>query len=99
MRMVKFSLKLLAIPILLMLLAVQWALTFVVSLSGWIFHLLSGIIFATAILSGLMELCTWQEAGSMMIVSFVLFLLPHLAAALVIRLVGAVLALRVFLKS
>ena len=31
--------------------------------------------------------------GSMLIVSFVLFLLPHLAAALVIRLVDAVLAL------
>ena len=61
MRVVKLSLKLLAIPILLMLLAVQWGLTFVVSLSGWIFHLLSGIIFATAILSGQMELCPWQE--------------------------------------
>ena len=99
MRVVKLSLKLLAIPILLMLLAVQWGLTFVVSLSGWIFHLLSGIIFATAILSGLMELCTWQEAGSMLIVSFVLFFLPHLAAALVIRLVDAVHALRRFLQS
>ena len=99
MRVVKLSLKLLAIPILLMLLAVQWGLTFVVSLSGWIFHLLSGIIFATAILSGLMELCPWQEAGSMLIVSFVLFLLPHLAAILVIRLVDAVIALRGFLKS
>ena len=99
MRMVKFSLKLLAIPILLVLLAIQLGLTFVVSLSGWIFHLLSGIIFATAILSGLMKLCPWQETGSMMIVSFVLFLLPHLAAALVIRLVDAVLALRGFLKS
>ena len=99
MRVVKLSLKLLAIPILLMLLAVQWGLTFVVSLSGWIFHLLSGIIFATAILSGLMELCTWQEAGSMLLMSFVLFLLPHLAATLVIRLVDAVLALRGFLKS
>ena len=99
MRVVKFSLKLLAIPILLMLLVIQWGLTFVVSLSGWIFHLLSGIIFATAILSCLMELCPWQEAGSMLIVSFVLFLLPHLAAALVIRLVDAVLALRGFLKS
>ena len=99
MKVVRFSLKLLAIPILLMLLAVQWGLTFVVSLSGWIFHLLSGIIFATAILSGLMELCTWQEAGSMLIVSFVLFLLPHLAAVLVIRLIDAVLALRGFLKS
>ena len=88
-----------AIPILLALLVIQWALTFVVSLSGWIFHLLSGIIFATAILSGLMELCTWQEAGSMLIVSFTLFLLPHLAAVLVIRLVDAVLALRGFLKS
>ena len=99
MKVVRFSLKLLAIPLLLTVLAVQWALTFVVSLSGWIFHLLSGIIFATAILSGLMELCPWQEAGGMMIVSFVLFLLPHLAAALVIRLVDAVLALRGFLKS
>ena len=99
MKAVKFSLKLLAIPLLLVLLAIQWGLTFVVSLSGWIFHLLSGIIFATAILSGLMELCTWQETGSMLIVSFGLFLLPHLAAALVIRLVDAVLALRGFLKS
>ena len=99
MRMVKFSLKLLAIPILLMLLAVQWALTFVVSHSGWIFHLLSGIIFATAVLSGLMELCTWQEAGSLLIVSFGLFLLPHLAATLVIRLVDAVLGLRGCMKS
>ena len=88
-----------AIPILLALLVIQWAQNFVVSLSGWIFHLLSGIIFATAILSGLMELCPWQETGSMMIVSFVLFLLPHLAAALVIRLVDAVLALRGFIKS
>ena len=61
--------------------------------------LLSGIIFATAVLSGLMELCTWQEAGSLLIVSFGLFLLPHLAATLVIRLVDAVLALRGFLKS
>lgn len=99
MRVVEFFLKLLAIPILLMLLAVQWGLTFVVSHSGWIFHLLSGIIFATAVLSGLMELCTWQEAGSLLIVSFGLFLLPNLAAALVIRLVDAVLALREFLKS
>lgn len=99
MKVVKLGLKLLAIPFLLMLLAIQWGLTFVVSLSGWIFHLLSGIIFATAILSGLMELCPWQETGSMLIVSFVLFLLPHLAAVLVIRLVDALLALRGFLKS
>ena len=99
MRVIKFTLKLLALPLLLILLAIQWGLTFVVSLSGWIFHLLSGIIFATAILSGLMELCTWQEVGSMLIVSFGLFLLPHLAAALVIRLVDAVLALRGFMKS
>ena len=99
MRVVKFSWKLLAIQLLLKVLAVQWALTFVVSLSGWIFHLLSGIIFATAILSGLMELCPWQEAGSMLIVSFVLFLLPHLAAVLVIRLVDAALELRGFIKS
>ena len=99
MRIVKFGLKLLAIPLLLALLVIQWGLTFVASLSGWIFHLLSGIIFATAILSGLMELCPWQETGSMMIVSFVLFLLPHLAAALVIRLVDAVFALRGFIKS
>ena len=34
MRVVRFSLKLLAIPILLVLLAIQWGLTFVVSLSG-----------------------------------------------------------------
>ena len=47
----------------------------------------------------LMKLCPRQEAGSMLIVSFVLFLLPHLAAALVIRLVDAVLALRGFMKS
>ena len=47
----------------------------------------------------LMKLCPWQEAGSMPIVSFVLFLLPHLAAALVIYLVDAVIALRGFLKS
>ena len=99
MRVIRFFLKLLAIPILLVLLAIQWGLTFVVSLSGWIFHLLSGIIFATAILSGLMELCPWQEAGSMLIVSFVLFLLPHLAATLVIHLVDVALALRGFLKS
>ena len=98
MRVVKLSLKLLAIPILLMLLAVQWGLTFVVSLSGWIFHLLSGIIFATAILSGLMELCPWQEAVGMLIVSFILFLLPHLAAVLVIHLVDAVLELRGFIR-
>ena len=99
MRVIKFTLKLLALPLLLILLAIQWGLTFVVSLSGWIFHLLSGIIFATAILSGLMELCPWQETGGMLIVSFVLFLLPHLAAVLVIRLVDAVLALRGFIKS
>ena len=37
--------------------------------------------------------------GSMLIVSFFLFLLSHLAAALVIRLVDAVLALRGFMKS
>lgn len=99
MRVVKLGLKLLAIPLWLALLAVQWGLIFVVSLSGWIFHLLSGIIFATSVLSGLMELCTWQEAGSMLLVSFGLFLLPNLAATLVIRLVDAVLALRGFLQS
>lgn len=47
----------------------------------------------------LMELCPWREAGSMLIASFVLFLLYHLAAALVIRLVDAVLALRGIIKS
>ena len=98
MRVVEFFLKLLAIPILLALLVIQWGLTFVVSLSGWIFHLLSGIIFATAILSDLMELCPWQETGGMLILSFALFLLPHLAAALVIHLVDVMLALRGFIK-
>lgn len=47
----------------------------------------------------LMKLCPRQEAGSMLIVSFFLFLLSNLAAALVIRLVDAVLALRGFIKS
>ena len=70
-----------------------------VSPSRWIFNLLSGISFATAILAGLMELCHWQETGGMLIVSFALFLLPHLAAALVIRLVDVALALRGFIKS
>ena len=46
----------------------------------------------------LMELCPWKEAGSMMIVSFGLFLLPHLSAALVIHLVGTVLAPQGFIK-
>ena len=45
----------------------------------------------------LMELCPWQDAGSMLNVSLFLFLLSHLAAALVIRLVDAVLALRGFI--
>lgn len=35
----------------------------------------------------------------MLLVSFCLFLLPHLAAALVIRLVDAVLVLRGFIRS
>ena len=81
----KWFFKLLALPFLLALTLLFWAGVFVTGFSAIVFNLLACLCFFVAVASLLFGLSSGQVALWTLIVGFCVFLIPHIAQWLLVK--------------
>ena len=99
MALVKTFFKLLALPIIVAVTLIQWVGIFLTQFSTIVFNLLAGLIFLIAVAGLMLGIGTGSEAVQMMMVAFVIFIIPHFAEWLLIRIAAVNYRLREFIKS
>ena len=95
----RLMLKILALPLIAAVTLIQWAGIFLTQFSSVIFNLLAGLIFLLSVVGWLMGICTGAETMRMLAVGFVVFIIPHIAEWLIVRIAVINCNLRGFLKS
>ena len=91
----RFLLKILLSPVMLVLLLTEWIGIFFISFGGIIFYILSGIVFLIAIASGIFQIASATEVLKMLVISFVVFIIPKIGEWCV----GKVLMLRLVIEN
>ena len=99
MRLIKLFLKMLALPIMLAVTLIQWVGIFLTQFSTVIFNLLAGLVFLIAAAGWMFGIGTGAETLQMLTVAFVVFIIPHIAEWLIIRIAAINYGLRDFIKS
>ena len=99
MALIKMFLKLLVLPLIAAVTLIQWAGIFLTQFSSVIFNLLAGLMFLLSVIGWLMGICTGAETMRMLAVGFVVFIIPHIAEWLIVRIAVINCNLRDFLKS
>lgn len=79
----KGILKLAVLPVLGVVVLIKWVAMFLTHCSAWIFRLLAGIFFLTAILCGLMEIENGESVLQMMLKAFIIFVIPVIGETIV----------------
>ena len=85
MKFLKMILKLPALLMLLLFSLMQWIGIFLTGLAGGILGLLSFLFALAAVASFLLGLSSGLEAFRLLTIGFVLFILPHIAEWIVLR--------------
>ena len=99
MALIKICFKLLVLPLIAAVTLIQWAGIFLTQFSSVIFNLLAGLMFLLSVVGWLMGICTGAETMRMLAVGFVVFIIPHIAEWLIVRIAVINCNLRNFLKS
>lgn len=99
MALIKRFFKLLALPIIVAVTLIQWVGIFLTQFSTIVFNLLAGLIFLIAVAGFMFGIGTEAETIQMLIVAFVIFIIPHFAEWLIIRIAAVNYRLREFIKS
>ena len=99
MRLLKLLHKLLAVPIIVAVTLIQWVGIFLTQFSTVIFNLLAGLMFLIAVAGRMIGIGTGAETLQMITVAFVVFIIPHIAEWLIIRIAAINYGLREFIKS
>ena len=99
MALIKILFKLLVLPLIAAVTLIQWAGIFLTQFSSVIFNLLAGLMFLLSVIGWLMGICTGAETIRMLAVGFVVFIIPHIAEWLIVRIAVINCNLRNFLKS
>lgn len=99
MKVIRFILKTVLLPVLLAVTLIQWLGIFLNSISGIFMRILSFIIALTGIASLLFGLASGGECLKMMAAAFVIFLIPHVENWLIERIVLIRLMIGDFIRS
>ena len=99
MRLIKLLHKLLALPIIVAVTLIQWVGIFLTQFSTVIFNLLAGLMFLIAVAEWMFGISTGADTLRMLTVAFVVFIIPHIAEWLIIRIAAINYGLREFIKS
>ena len=92
-------LKILALPIMMAVTLIQWVGSFLTQFSTVIFNLLAGLMFLIAVAGWMFGIGTGADTLRMLTVAFVVFIIPHIAEWLIIRIAAINYGLREFIKS
>ena len=99
MALIKMILKLLVLPLIAAVTLIQWVGIFLTQFSTVIFNLLVGLLFLIAVAGWMFGIGTGAETLQMLTVAFVVFIIPHIAEWLIIRIAAINYGLRDFIKS
>ena len=99
MRLIKLLHKLLAVSIIVAVTLIQWVGIFLTQFSTVIFNLLAGLMFLIAVAGWMFGIGTGADTLRMLTVAFVVFIIPHIAEWLIIRIAAINYGLRDFIKS
>lgn len=92
---IKLFLKIIVLPTIAFLTMIQWFGIFVTSFTAVVLSILAGLFFFTAVAGYIMGICKGIEAGQMLCVAFVVFILPYVTEWLVLRITS----INMWLKS
>ena len=98
MALVKAFFNLLALPIIVAVTLIQWVGIFLTQFSTIVFNLLAGLIFLIAVAGLMLGIGTGAAVVQMMMIAFVIFIIPHFAEWLLIRIAAVNYRLREFIK-
>ena len=98
MALIKMFLKLLVLPLIAAVTLIQWVGIFLTQLSTAIFNLVAGLMFLIAVAGWMFGIGTGAETLQMLTVAFVVFIIPHIAEWLIIRITAINYGLRDFIK-
>ena len=95
----RLILKMLALPLIAAVTLLQWAGIFLTQFSSVIFNLLAGLVFLITVIGFVFGVTAGAEAVKMLTVSFAVFIIPHIAEWLIVRVATLNYGLREFIKS
>lgn len=81
-------LKLIAMLLRAALSLLQWVLIFILHFSTWVFHLISGFLFLSVIVSLLLGHVTWSVAIPGFILSFCIYMIPRIGEWITIQIMS-----------
>ena len=99
MALIRMFFKLLALPLMLAVTLIKWVGIFFTSFSAIIFNLLAGLVFLITVIGFVFGVTAGAEAVKMLAVAFVVFIIPHIAEWLIVRVAALNYGLRDFIKS
>ncbi len=99
MSVVKFILKIPAIALMLATGLLRWIVSFAVAMSHWVFYLAASALFCLGLICFAFHSATFQQIIPLLAVSFILYVLSHVAIGLIGGLAGLNARLRLFVRS
>ena len=99
MGLIKLIIKLLVLPLIVAVTMIQWVGIFFTQFSTVIFNLLAGLMFLITIAGWMFGISTGADTIQMLAVAFVVFIIPHFAEWVIIRIAAINYGLREFIKS
>ena len=99
MRIIRFLLKMVVFPIMLIVTVVQWFGVFLIGFSSAAFNILAGLFLLAAVLSYLMGLSAGAEAVKMVVAGFIVFMIPVAGEWIVTAITALNMGMRNFIRS
>ena len=99
MALIKMFLKLLVLPLIAAVTLIQWVGIFLTQFSTVIFNMLAGLMFLIGVAGWMFGIAIGVETLQMLTVAFMVFIIPHIAEWLIIRIAAINYGLREFIKS
>ena len=99
MRIIRFLLKMVVFPIMLIVTVVQWFGAFIIGFSSIVFNDLAGLFLLVAVLSYLMGLSAGAEAVKIIVAGFVIFMIPVAGEWIVTAITALNVGMRNFIRS
>ena len=99
MRIIRFLLKMVVFPIMLIVTMVQWFGAFIIGFSSAVFNVLAGLFLLVAVLSYLMGLSAGAEAVKMVVAGFIVFMIPVAGEWIVTAITALNMGMRNFIRS
>ena len=99
MRIIRFLLKMVVFPIILIMTVIQWFGAFIIGFSSIVFNVLAGLFLLVAVLSYLMGLSAGAEALKMIVAGFIVFMIPVAGERIVTAITALNMGMRDFIRS